>query len=63
MEKKNKAAEKRNDEILKLASELDKLDTQRAELAKKIDTMRHAQENNLGMVTETDLDKFFDFLK
>ena len=63
MEKKNKAAEKRNDEILKLASELDKLDTQRAELVKKIDAMRHAQENNLGMVTETDLNKFFDFLK
>lgn len=63
MEKKNKAAEKRNDEILKLVSELDKLDVQRAELNEKIKAMRYAQKENLEVATETDLDKFFDFLK
>lgn len=63
MEKKNKAAEKRNDEILKLVSELDKLDIQRAELNEKIKAMRYAQKKNLEVATETDLDKFFDFLK
>lgn len=63
MEKKNKAAEKRNDEILKLVSELDKLDIQRAELNEKIKAMRYAQKENLEVATETDLDKFFDFLK
>lgn len=63
MEKKNKAAEKRNDEILKLISELDKLDVQRAELNEKIKAMRYAQKENLEVATETDLDKFFDFLK
>lgn len=63
MEKKNKAAEKRNDEILKLVSELDKLDVQRAELNEKIKAMRYAQKENLEVATETDLNKFFDFLK
>lgn len=63
MEKKNKAAEKRNDEILKLVSELDKLDVQRAELNEKIKAMRYAQRENLEVATETDLNKFFDFLK
>lgn len=63
MEKKNKAAEKRNDEILKLVSELDKLDVQRAELNEKIKAMRYAQKENLEVATETDLDKFLDFLK
>lgn len=63
IQKKNKAAEKRNDEILKLVSELDKLDIQRAELNEKIKTMRYAQEENLEIATETDLNKFFDFLK
>lgn len=63
MEKKNKAAEKRNDEILKLVSELDKLDIQRAELNEKIKAMRYAQKENLEVATETDLNKFFDFLK
>jgi len=63
MEKKNKAAEKRNDKILKLVSELDKLDTQRAELNEKIKAMRYAQKENLEVATETDLNKFFDFLK
>lgn len=63
MEKKNKAAEKRNDEILKLVSELDKLDVQRAELNEKIKAMRYAQKENLEVATETDLDKFFNFLK
>lgn len=61
MEKKNKAAEKRNDEILKLVSELDKLDVQRAELNEKIKAMRYAQKENLEVATETDLNKFFDF--
>lgn len=61
--KKNKAAEKRNDEILKLVSELDKLDVQRAELNEKIKAMRYAQKENLEVATETDLNKFFDFLK
>ena len=63
MEKKNKAAEKRNDEILKLVSELDKLDVQRAELNEKIKAMRYAQKENLEVATETDPNKFFDFLK
>lgn len=63
MEKKNKAAEKRNDKILKLVSELDKLDVQRAELNEKIKAMRYAQKENLEVATETDLNKFFDFLK
>ena len=63
MEKKNKAAEKRNDEILKLVSELDKLDVQRAELNEKIKAMRYAQKENLEVATETDVNKFFDFLK
>lgn len=63
MKKKNKAAEKRNDEILKLVSELDKLDVQRAELNEKIKAMRYAQKENLEVAAETDLDKFFDFLK
>ena len=63
MEKKNKAAGKRNDEILKLVSELDKLDVQRAELNEKIKAMRYAQKENLEVATETDLNKFFDFLK
>ena len=63
MEKKNKAAEKRNDEILKLVSELDRLDVQRAELNEKIKAMRYAQKENLEVATETDLNKFFDFLK
>lgn len=63
MAKKNKAAEKRNDEILKLVSELDKLDVQRAELNEKIKAMRYAQKENLEVATETDLNKFFDFLK
>ena len=63
MEKKNKAAEKRNDEILKLVSELDKLDVQRAELNEKIKAMRYAQKENLEVATETDSNKFFDFLK
>ena len=63
MEKKNRAAEKRNDKILKLVSELDKLDVQRAELNEKIKAMRYAQKENLEIATETDLDKFFDFLK
>lgn len=63
MEKKNKAAEKRNDEILKLVSELDKLDVQRAELNEKIKAMRCAQKENLEVATETDVNKFFDFLK
>lgn len=63
MEKKNKAAEKHNDEILKLVSELDKLDVQRAELNEKIKAMRYAQKENLEVATETDLNKFFDFLK
>lgn len=63
MKKKNKAAEKRNDEILKLVSELDKLDVQRAELNEKIKAMRYAQKENLEVTTETDLNKFFDFLK
>ncbi len=63
IEKKNKAAEKRNDEILKLVSELDKLDVQRAELNEKIKAMRYAQKENLEVATETDLNKFFDFLK
>lgn len=63
MEKKNKAAEKRNDEILKLISELDKLDVQRAELNEKIKAMRYAQKENLEVATETDVNKFFDFLK
>lgn len=63
MEKKNKVAEKRNDEILKLVSELDKLDVQRAELNGKIKAMRYAQKENLEVATETDLNKFFDFLK
>lgn len=63
MEKKNKAAEKRNDEILKLVSELDKLDVQRAELNEKIKAIRYAQKENLEVATETDLNKFFDFLK
>lgn len=63
MEKKNKAAEKRNDEILKLVSELDKLDVQRAELNEKIKAMRYAQKENLEVATETNLNKFFDFLK
>lgn len=63
MEKKNKAAEKRNDEILKLVSELDKLDVQRAELKEKIKAMRYAQKENLEVATETDVNKFFDFLK
>lgn len=63
MEKKNKVAEKRNDEILKLVSELDKLDVQRAELNEKIKAMRYAQKENLEVATETDLNKFFDFLK
>ena len=63
MQKKNKAAEKRNDKILKLVSELDKLDVQRAELNEKIKAMRYAQKENLGMATETDIEKFFDFLK
>lgn len=63
MGKKNKAAEKRNDEILKLVSELDKLDVQRAELNEKIKAMRYAQKENLEVATETDLNKFFDFLK
>lgn len=63
MEKKNKAAEKRNDEILKLVSELDKLDVQRAKLNEKIKAMRYAQKENLEVATETDLNKFFDFLK
>lgn len=63
MKKKNKAAEKRNDEILKLVSELDKLDVQRAELNEKIKAMRYAQKENLEVATETDLNKFFDFLK
>lgn len=63
MEKKNRAAEKRNDEILKLVSELDKLDVQRAELNEKIKAMRYAQKENLEVATETDLNKFFDFLK
>lgn len=63
MEKKNKAAEKRNDEILKLVSELDKLDVQRAELNEKIKAMRYAQKENLEVATETDLNKFFDFSK
>lgn len=62
-EKKNKAAEKRNDKILKLVSELDKLDVQRAELNEKIKAMRYAQKENLEVATETDLNKFFDFLK
>ena len=61
MEKKNKAAEKRNDKILKLVSELDKLDVQRAELNEKIKAMRYAQKENLEVATETDLNKFFDF--
>ena len=63
MKKKNKAAEKRNDKILKLVSELDKLDVQRAELNEKIKAMRYAQKENLEVATETDLNKFFDFLK
>lgn len=63
MKKKNKAAEKRNDEILKLVSELDKLDVQRAELNEKIKAMRYAQKENLEVATETDVNKFFDFLK
>lgn len=63
MEKKNKAAEKRNDKILKLVSELDKLDVQRAELNEKIKAMRYAQKENLEVATETDVNKFFDFLK
>lgn len=63
MEKKNKSAEKRNDEILKLVSELDKLDVQRAELNEKIKAMRYAQKENLEVATETDVNKFFDFLK
>lgn len=63
MEKKNKAAEKRNDKILKLVSELDKLDVQRAKLNEKIKAMRYAQKENLEVATETDLNKFFDFLK
>lgn len=63
MEKKNKAAEKRNDEILKLVSELDKLDAQRTELNEKIKAMRYAQKENLEVATETDVNKFFDFLK
>lgn len=63
MEKKNRAAEKRNDKILKLVSELDKLDVQRAELNEKIKAMRYAQKENLEIATETDLNKFFDFLK
>lgn len=61
MEKKNKAAEKRNDEILKLVSELDKLDVQRAKLNEKIKAMRYAQKENLEVATETDVNKFFDF--
>ena len=63
MEKKNKAAEKRNDEILKIVSELDKLDVRRAELNEKIKAMRYAQKENLEVATEADLNKFFDFLK
>lgn len=63
MAKKNKAAEKRNDKILKLVSELDKLDAQRAELNEKIKAMRYAQESNIELATETDPNKFFDFLK
>lgn len=63
MKKKNKAAEKRNDEILKLVSELDKLDVQRTELNEKIKAMRYAQKENLEVATETDVNKFFDFLK
>lgn len=61
MEKKNKIAEKRNDKILKLVSELDKLDVQRAELNEKIKAMRYAQKENLEVATETDVNKVFDF--
>lgn len=61
MEKKNKIAEKRNDKILKLVSELDELDVQRAELNEKIKAMRYAQKENLEVATETDVNKVFDF--